>query len=765
MILKNINVILLTLLLFYSCKNVDTTPPTVTISSHYSGQEVGEIVKIIVKTDDNEGISKVELFINDSLAMVLMDEPYEFNWNTTITNDGDYIIKVIAWDTSDNSTESQPILLIVNNKPFYPSTINIDSIVYDNSGFIIKWFKSIDPDFESYTLEKSSESNMSNFEEVHVTASIDDTTFFDINVNPISYYYYRIMVRDTSGLEMKGDVFSSSLDPVPESVDVIAVTYNISEMTVEWGKSTDEDLKHYKLYYSETVNGDKAVAGIFTDINTTSFNTNDFDPTHENWYWVEVEDVLGQVSQFGQGMTNDIDLPPTVSEITQILYQNDSFIISWEKSGDNDFHSYRLYESDAEDMSSPNLIYESDNVDNNTFTVLGIYDGTKRFYKLYVEDVWGLTSESRTQTGSTYNLFVKTFGGVNSDGGSSIIKTDDGSYIIAGGTSSQGAGDNDIWLVKIDSNGNLIWENTIGSVDSEWASCIHQTTDGGFIILGNEIAFDGGYLPTKWNKLLIKTNFEGTKEWQKSYYDGEAHWDDWVISTNDGGYFLSGTKLTNIAYQKRLIKTDSWGNTIWDTIIDSSMGGSIIQSQNTDLIATFDKWNNDSGWDVALISFDLEGNKRWEKYFGGTGRQGSNFIHQTIDEGFVIVGYTSDGNDSDMVLLKTDSNGNEIWYKTYENNNSERGYFIHQTIDGGFVIVGTSDNGNDTDIILIKTDSIGNILWEKTFGGDQDDSGSSVLQTEDGGYLIVGNTKSFGNGESDMWLIKTDAQGNTVQYK
>ena len=165
----------------------DTTPPTVRITSPQNGSTVNEIVIITCISSDNEDVAKVELWINGVTTDLLDNtEPYLFDWNTTLVDNGNYTISIRSYDTNENTTDSEPILLTVDNTQSNPQPINITSVVFDNGGFTITWNQCIDGDFSSYELEKSTDSIMNNPFVVFTTDSLEQVTYFDTDVNPLT---------------------------------------------------------------------------------------------------------------------------------------------------------------------------------------------------------------------------------------------------------------------------------------------------------------------------------------------------------------------------------------------------------------------------------------------------------------------------------------------------------------------------------------------------------------------------------------------------
>ena len=171
--------------------------------------------------------------------------------------------------------------------------------------------------------------------------------------------------------------------------------------------------------------------------------------------------------------------------------------------------------------------------------------------------------------------------------------------------------------------------------------------------------------------------------------------------------------------------------------------------------------------DFWLIKTDKNGNKIWDKTFGGSNSDGCLSVIQTTDGGFLAAGYTYSygAGNRDFYLIKTNSRGDSLWAKTFGGSNADDCNSVIQTSDGGFLAGGytCSYGAGKADFWLIKTNSQGNKIWDRTFGGSGCDGCESVIQTADGGFLAAGYTKSYGAGEADFWLIKMDAEGNVEE--
>ena len=352
--------------------------------------------------------------------------------------------------------------------------------------------------------------------------------------------------------------------------------------------------------------------------------------------------------------------------------------------------------------------------------------------------------------------FQKTFGGTGSDAGVSCLQTIDGGYVITGLIENFGAGGTDIILIKTDALGDTLWTKTFGGSNDDGGRSFQQTRDSGFIITGFSVSFNNIY--------LIKTNSTGNLLWTKTFGGTGSPEGESVIQTSDGGYFISGDG-SNI----NLIKTDANGDTLWTR----NFGGtgpcktySVQQTNDGGYVITGYAHGSVTSVDYYLLKLNATGDSLWSKTYGSMGDEEGRSLIQTNDGGYMIAGNTIFGfgaTGEDIYLLKLDSSGNVLWSKTYGGINEDRAYSIVQTADMGFIISGStmSFGAGDKDVYLLKTDSNGIVQWSKTFGGSGWDEARSVRKAADGGYIITGFSASFNAGDFDIYLIKTDANGNS----
>jgi predicted secreted protein len=293
--------------------------------------------------------------------------------------------------------------------------------------------------------------------------------------------------------------------------------------------------------------------------------------------------------------------------------------------------------------------------------------------------------------------------------GESVYETKDGDYIVAGYTTSFGAGGKDAWLVKTDSDGKRVWDQTLGGPgdDAAWSSM--ETVDGRYVVLGCTDSYGIG----KGDAWMVKTNADGEEEWNRTFGGPSDDEGMAVVETSDGGFIIAG-------------RTDSYG-----------VGG-------------YDGW---------LIKADSEGNELWKKTFGGAGQDGISSVLET-DDGYVAAGFTNSFGSGkyEVWLLKIDLEGVELWNRTVGISAGDFGNSIQKMTDGGYVVTGwTSRDGtraNPDDALLIKTDSEGGLEWMALLGGDGTQSGVSVHAAEDGGIVVSGFSNRGGAGGFDLWMTK-----------
>ena len=360
--------------------------------------------------------------------------------------------------------------------------------------------------------------------------------------------------------------------------------------------------------------------------------------------------------------------------------------------------------------------------------------------------------------------WIKTFGGSNEETAQSVIQTSDGGFAVIGFTNSAD-GDttdktllvNDFWVLKLDAQGDIQWNNTYGGSGDDRGQAIQQTTDGGYILAGYSMSDDGDGSNNEGfhDNWVVKLDAGGNIQWESSFgFAGHDHAYD-ILQTADGGYFVSG---------------------FLDVTGSDGEGNSSRSSLSAHGVGEF--WAN---------KLDAEGNLEWRRFFGGTNNDRAYSVTQANDGGFVLAGASesedfdiSEANGSyDFWVIKINPDGDLVWERSFGGSGIEISESIVNTRDNGYLVVGktnstdgdVSSNKGNSDVWIVKINDSGKMAWEKTFGGTDFEGAESIIASNNGGYIITGNSRSRDNqlsenfGENDIWIMKINEEGSMLWEK
>jgi hypothetical protein len=267
----------------------------------------------------------------------------------------------------------------------------------------------------------------------------------------------------------------------------------------------------------------------------------------------------------------------------------------------------------------------------------------------------------------------KCLGGSGDDRATDIQQTLDGGYIVAGQSNSNDGdvsgnhGSSDFWIVKLDGNGNIEWQRSLGGAGFDAAQAIQQTPDEGYIVAGTSDSNDGDVTGNNggMDYWIVKLDDTGTIQWQNSWGGTGNDNPSAILQTSDGAYVVVGATESN--------------------------DGDVSENQG--------------GWDLWLIKLDASGSLQLQRTLGGSGDDGAGSIRETPDAGFILAGSTS-SNDGDVSgnhglddcwIVKLDASGVLQWQRTFGGPGIDLSNAVDVTVDGGF-IVGGSSSSNDGDV-------------------------------------------------------------------
>ncbi len=404
----------------------------------------------------------------------------------------------------------------------------------------------------------------------------------------------------------------------------------------------------------------------------------------------------------------------------------------------------------------------------------------------------------------------KHYGGSKSDGANDMQRTADGGFILAGYarsadqdlTGNKGAAD--YWVVKIDSLGELEWQRNYGGASDDFATAVLQTDDGGYMVAGGTVSFDGDVSGNHGQEdaWLLRLDAIGNIVWKKCYGGTQNDRAERIRPTTDGGFVVAGYSqssngdLTNNKgeFDFWVFKINSNGTILWQKNLGGSLSDfafNVIQTVDGGYLVAGSSFSNDGDvvgnqgfYDYLVVKLDSAGNVLWSKSFGGVGEERAYGIALVAD-GALIVGTSNSATGNvpgnfggyDYWVIKVSPTGNLVWSKNLGGSQEDRAFAIASKADGGALVTGLSassdqnvvSNYGSRDAWLVNLDSNGSVIWEKNLGGTLDDRFFAVMELDDGGYACAGYSTSSSNdlpgnnGEQDLWVVRLSPDSISIE--
>ena len=359
--------------------------------------------------------------------------------------------------------------------------------------------------------------------------------------------------------------------------------------------------------------------------------------------------------------------------------------------------------------------------------------------------------------------WAKTFGGMDDDIAYCIQQTSDHGVILAGTTSSFGEGGSDMWVVRLDSAGEVEWENTYGGPADDEARSIILAPDGGYVVAGSTQSFGAGGDGAVW---VLKLDADGAIEWQKMLDHGQGAG---AAPAEGGGYAIAGGTSQHGAggSDAWVVRLDETGSIVWQNTYggsDSDTAYAIAPTSDSGFAVAGWTASFGAGWaDFWVLKLDGSGDVEWAKAYGGSEAEDARFITQTPDNGFVVAGWSVSfgAGEADMWILKLDADGGVQWQSVYGGSGIDRAFSVSRASDGGYVAVGRTESfgAGGADMLILGLDSDGTLEWQKTFGSSYDEEARGVLHDGEDRITAAGKDAYYGTAAADFWVIKMDTDG------
>ena len=768
--------LLLCAALIHSCEwRVEDQPGYWVITFPQDGATCNEVVTIGIDANDPDGICGVEINVNDlkidvPLSEVLSKEPIEITLNTNDLPDGPIEISVTICDCNDNCTESPPLNYIIDNTLSVPDTINITSANFINGGFNITWEKSDNGDFYQYDLYHSLNEMLEDTSLIFSSNNIDQTSFFMENTDPFIFNYFYVIVSDTFNYSTKGDIYSSSLEALPDSIEITDVNYINGGFNITWERSTDNDFQKYDLYHSinETLDDTSLIFSSDNIDNVTYFMEN-ADPLIINYFYIIVSDSTN-FSTKSKIYSSTIDPRPNPIHIQSVTYDDITMDILWDESLDGDFLKYELYR--GLDTTNTNLLETFLDKQITSYSINDFDPYISNFFRIIVYDTLNQSTKGNFLSnaiqptpepvdldpidsfGNEFNIVWSIYPSDNFErynlyqaydidmtNKEIIFTTTDRSVNTYSSIDNDYETDYYFQVSIIDNWGYEVYSN-IEYIDTEYFTFIHNYDSGS----DGDIGYYGIQDASDKYKIIAKTSSDVVMA-STDRYGSNLSFNSFnyeidespvkLLQADDQGYiFISNIVNSSNDTDIRITKTDQNGGVIWNTVygfIDPNNPGAGNATYGNDLV---------------------------------------NDISITTDGGYILTGrYHS--SQSDILILKLNSEGeientHQISTAPSSQRIVENGHAILENTNNNYVILGSLSAFSSTEpsnVWLAEFDpnqsESGEIIWSSTWDIDNYDYPKSMIINQNGDYTMSGYSSNDNNGDNgSSWIIKTDINGN-----
>ena len=382
------------------------------------------------------------------------------------------------------------------------------------------------------------------------------------------------------------------------------------------------------------------------------------------------------------------------------------------------------------------------------------------------------TTRGKSTPPSTQGLqWAEAFGGPAKDWAYAMTGTYDGGLCTAGRTASQGAGLEDVWIVRVDGDGKLLWEKTFGGAAIDRGRAIVETPDRGLVIAGATESKGAG----EFDVWVIKVNAAGELLWDQRFGGIATDWASSVVVTSDGGLAIGAyTQVdADTPYDFWVIKLNSAGALLWQRRFGGAAtdwSNAITETADKSLVVVGHTESKGAGKaDFWVLKLGADGEPLWDRTFGGPRTDYASAVTATRDGGVIVGGMTQSqgAGGFDIRVFKLDPSGEVVWDQTFGGENDDWVRAIVETQDGGHALAGytMSKGAGLSDVWLLKLAANGEFLWERTYGEAGNEWARALVELPDGGLALAGDTYSTGAGASDVLVLKIAGDELKIEVK